>query len=124
MIDLACRAKSKHQLIAVSAATMGTGLADGKHNYGDRIISIEDQHYLLDDGTVTLYHHQDKLNPNKKEPFSLGAFIKKRRFSLLGFKTNFYSTLNYFTMYDLTPWTNEKIILNKMIFFIRVISVQ
>ena len=52
MIDLACRAKSKHQLVAVSAGTMGTGLADGQYNIGERQISIENQHHLLEDGTI------------------------------------------------------------------------
>jgi N-acetylglucosamine-6-phosphate deacetylase len=52
MIDLACRAKSKHQLVAVSAATLGTGLADGQYNIGERKISIENQHHLLEDGTI------------------------------------------------------------------------
>ena len=52
MIDLACRAKSKDQLIAVSAGTIGTGLSDGIYDFGEKKISIENQHYLLDDGTI------------------------------------------------------------------------
>lgn len=52
MIDLACRAKAKTQLIAVSAATHGTGLEDGKYTFGDREVSIKNQHHLLDDGTI------------------------------------------------------------------------
>ena len=53
MIDLACRAKSKNQVIAVSAATIGTGLTDGDYEFNDTKITIEDQHCRLEDGTIS-----------------------------------------------------------------------
>jgi N-acetylglucosamine-6-phosphate deacetylase len=52
MIDLACRAKSKDLLVAVSAATLGTGLNDGEYDFANRKITIENQHCRLDDGTI------------------------------------------------------------------------
>lgn len=52
MIDLACRSKSKEQVIAVSAGTIGTGLKDGEYNFSGRQISIENQHCRLADGTI------------------------------------------------------------------------
>ena len=53
MIDLACRAKSRDQVIAVSAATIGTGLTDGEYEFNDTKITIEDQHCRLEDGTIS-----------------------------------------------------------------------
>ena len=53
MIDLACRAKSGDQVIAVSAATIGTGLTDGEYEFNDTKITIEDQHCRLEDGTIS-----------------------------------------------------------------------
>ncbi|NQZ58386.1 MAG: amidohydrolase family protein, partial [Lentisphaeraceae bacterium] len=52
MIDLACRAKAPEQIIAVSAATIGTGLGDGIYEFGGRKVTIENQHSLLQDGTI------------------------------------------------------------------------
>ena len=53
MIDLACRAKSKDQVIAVSAATIGTGLTDGEYEFNGTKITIEEQHCRLEDGTIS-----------------------------------------------------------------------
>jgi N-acetylglucosamine-6-phosphate deacetylase len=52
MIDLACRVKSKGQIIAVSAGTIGTGLKDGEYTFSGRKITIENQHCRLADGTI------------------------------------------------------------------------
>ncbi len=52
MIDLACRVKSKNQIIAVSAATIGTGLRDGEYDFDNTRIKIQDQHCYLADGTI------------------------------------------------------------------------
>jgi len=52
MIDLACRVKSREQVIAVSAATIGTGLKDGIYEFGGRKLTIENQHSFLEDGTI------------------------------------------------------------------------
>jgi len=73
--------------------------------------------YLLDDGTMTLVSHQT-LNPNEKKPWSTSRFIKNSRYNFFGLKCNLKKErINYFTIFDINPHKDEKIVKNKFSFF-------
>lgn len=73
--------------------------------------------YLLDDGTMTLISHQT-LHPSQKEAWSTSRFIKNNRYKLFGLKCNLKKEkINYFTIFNLVPHENEKIIKNNFSFF-------
>jgi N-acetylglucosamine-6-phosphate deacetylase len=53
MIDLACRAKPRSDVVGISDATQGTGLGEGIYRYGDREVRIsKGESRLVVDGTL------------------------------------------------------------------------
>jgi N-acetylglucosamine-6-phosphate deacetylase len=52
MVDLACRAKPKHQLIGVSDSVQAAGLVDGNYHLGTSEISVKDGRSTTLDGTL------------------------------------------------------------------------
>ena len=73
--------------------------------------------YLLDDGTMTLISHERVSNPEKKEPWSINRFIKENRYKLFGLNCTLNKeTINYFTIFDIKPYKDEKIIKNDFSF--------
>ena len=52
MINLACRSKSSDNIIAVSGASQGSGLPDGEYTFGTQKVKIDNQHCILEDGTI------------------------------------------------------------------------
>lgn len=68
--------------------------------------------FLIDDGAVTINHHQIELNPNVSEKIKLKKRIRQLRFNIFGIKTVVEDTINLFTCFKLTAHHHEKIIYN------------
>ncbi len=74
--------------------------------------------FLLDDGTMTLISHEKVSNPNKKEKWNINRFIKQNRYKLFRLNCSLQKEdINYFTIFDIHPYRNEKIIKNDFSFF-------
>lgn len=71
--------------------------------------------YLLDDGTMTLVTHANKLHPSFRSPW--GKKLKLLRYRLFGLNLNHNSTINLFTNYNIKPHSSEEIVPNNYNYF-------
>ncbi|MDD5156440.1 polysialyltransferase family glycosyltransferase [Sulfurimonas sp.] len=71
--------------------------------------------YLLDDGTMTMTTHANKLHPNHKSSWE--QKIKLLRYKIFGLNTNQNNPVNLFTNYHIIPHGHEKIITNNYSYF-------
>lgn len=74
--------------------------------------------YLMDDGTVTLATHANKLHPNFKSPW--GGKLKLLRYKFFGLNTKQEHPINLFTNYNIKPHSSEKIIINNYNYFKKI----
>lgn len=71
-----------------------------------------EEHYLVDDGITTL-HLYEISNPNIHKDYTLKRKLKILRYALFGLKVKMQKLTNFFTIYDLVPYSNQKIVQNK-----------
>lgn len=85
------------------------------------ISSLQKNHvYLVDDGTATFNLHKGTLNPKVGRKKNIDNFIKKYRYILFGLNYDLYhETINYFTIFDIIPHRQEKVLNNRFEFLKR-----
>lgn len=74
--------------------------------------------YLLDDGTMTLATHANKLHPSFKSP--LGKQLKLLRYKLFGLTIKQNGLVNLFTNYNIKPHGSEQIVPNNYNYFKKI----
>lgn len=70
-----------------------------------------EEHYLIDDGITTLHLYKIS-NPNINRDYTLKRKLKILRYALFGLKVNMQKSTNFFTIYDLAPYLDKKVIQN------------
>ena len=70
------------------------------------------EHYLVDDGITTI-HLYNVLNPDINKDLSIERKLKILRYMFFGLNVRIKKLTNMFTIYDLKPYLNQKIIENK-----------
>lgn len=71
--------------------------------------------YLLDDGTMTMTTHANKLHPNHKSSWE--QKIKLLRYKIFGLSIKQNNPINLFTNYNISPHGSEQVITNNYNFF-------
>lgn len=67
--------------------------------------------YLIDDGIDTLHLYKIS-NPNISRDYTLKRKLKILRYALFGLKVKMQKLINFFTIYDLEPFLDQKIVSN------------
>ncbi len=78
--------------------------------------TIKNNLYYFDDGMETITMYNKFLTTNKINKLDSRQFARLR-FALVGLKINIYDTINLFTYFDLKPFGNSKVALNKLEYF-------
>ncbi len=64
--------------------------------------------FLVDDGVLTIAYYKNNFQHEKKK----GVDFKKLRYMIFGLKTDFTDSINLFTIFNLLPKANVKVIQN------------
>lgn len=69
-----------------------------------------DEIYILDDGTTTIFTHEKLKHDHYLKHLSFGKKLKLYRYLLAGLRFSINQPINFFTIYNLVQFQNEKII--------------
>lgn len=78
--------------------------------------TIKNKVYYFDDGTETITMYNEFLTKNEINKFDNRQFARLR-FVLAGLNINIKDTINLFTYFDLKPFDESEVVLNKLKYF-------